>query len=195
MFVSLKRKEKIMNNIIIGNIISFIAALFMMLSCIVNDRNRVFMLQFFNSFLLAVASWFFASYAGIAALLISSVRNYIVSKDKFTKNVMIIFLVMSVILGAAVNNRGFIGLIPIIATVQYTLCSYYVKGVKETRYSIWANLFMWIIYSFSILDFSTALSDLTTLIINTLSIIKHRGRKEASENVSFDEFDYTTEEI
>ncbi|RGD74112.1 YgjV family protein [Anaerofustis stercorihominis] len=188
-----------MNNIIIGNIISFIAALFMISSCIVNDRSRVFMLQFFNSFLLGIASWFFASYAGIAALLISSVRNFIVSKDKFTKNVMIVFLILSVTLGVAVNNRGFIGLIPIIATVQYTLCSYYVKGVKETRYSIWANLFMWIVYSFSILDFSTALSDSTTLIINTISIIKHRdserSMEDIKENITFDDFDYASDKI
>ena len=161
-------------NIIIGNIISFIAALFMILSCMVNNRSRVFMFQFINALLLAVASIFFVSYAGVASLILSAIRNLIVSKDRFTKNIMIIFMILSFVIGIIVNNRGLIGFLPILATLQYTFCSYYIKDVQGTRYSIWINLFMWVIYSFSILDFSTGISDFTTLVINTVSIFKYK---------------------
>ena len=55
-------------NLIIGNSISFVAALFMAASCCVNDRHRVFLLQAVECALLCVASIFFGSWSGITTL-------------------------------------------------------------------------------------------------------------------------------
>ncbi len=169
-------------NIIIGNIISFFAAIFMILSCIVDDRKKVFLFQCINAIMLTVASIFFASYAGCVSLILSAIRNVFIVKEKFTKGMMIIFLLLSLIVGLYINNRGLVGFISIFATMQYTIGCYYIKDPQGTRYNIWVNLFMWVIYSFSILDFSTGISDFTTLVINTISIIKHRKHKETEIN-------------
>lgn len=171
-------------NIIIGNIISLIAAFFMVASCITKIRSKVFYLQFMQCALLSVSSYFLGSYAGIVASLVSAIRSLVVAKGYFNKHMMQLFLVVSVGLGLIVNNRGFIGLLPMIANVQFALCCYLFTSIKGTRYSIWINLILWITYSFMVLDFSTAICDCIVFIVNTITLIKmkkeemHIKRKE-----------------
>lgn len=157
--------------ILIGNIISFAASIFMMLSCVVKDRKKIFHLQFLQCALLAVSSWFFVSYSGIVANAVAAMRNLTVAQNKFTKKMALLFLVLSVVFGLLFNNRGFIGLLPMIANVQFAVCCYLFTGIKGTKISIWFNVLLWILYSFLIMDFSTALSDTIVLIINTATII------------------------
>lgn len=164
--------------ILVGNIISFMAALFMVVSCVVKDRSKVFQLQFIQCILLAISSWFFTSYAGIVANLIASSRNLVISKGKFTKKIACVFLIVSIFFGTMFNNKGFIGLLPMVANVQFAVCCYLFTGLKETKYSIWLNVLIWIIYSFAVLDFSTGISDSIVLVVNTISIINlHKEEK------------------
>lgn len=159
-------------NVFIGNIISFIAAFFMVASCITRKRSNVFYLQFMQCMLLSVSSYFLGSYAGIVACVVSALRSLVVAKGYFSKQIMQLFLIVSLVLGVLVNNRGFLGLLPMIANVQFAVCCYMFTSVKGTKYSIWFNLILWIIYSFMILDFSTAICDCVVFIVNTVTIIK-----------------------
>jgi hypothetical protein len=166
--------------LIIGNILSFIAALFTLASCLTKKRDNVFYFQFMECSVLAVASYFFGAYAGITTLVISAVRNLTVAREKYNFAGMVIFTILVIISGAAANNRGFVGLLPVIATVQYTVCSYLIEGIKGTKYSIAVNVFMWIVYSFAILDISTGVSGVINLICVILSIIKMNYDKKAA---------------
>lgn len=167
-------------NILIGNLISLVAACFLAASCISRNNRRVFAYQCMESLTVAVSSLFFASYAASVSMLLSALRNWLVSREKYTKPVMLFFLIVGVILGIAINVRGWLGLVPVIATAQYTLCCFYVKGVLTTKYSIAVNLLMWVVYSFLILDFSTVISNAIVLILDIGVIVKmHKERKTA----------------
>lgn len=166
-----------MKAIIIGNIISLCAAGFMVASCLVSDKRRVFLFQFLECSILAVASVFFGSLAGATTLILGALRNLVVARDKFTKPVMWFFLILVTVAGLWTNTKGLVGLLPVIATVEYTFCCYYVTGDRETKYSIFVNVLLWVIYSFLILDFSTAISDSIVLLVDTAAIFRLR-RKE-----------------
>lgn len=159
-------------NIWIANGISTLASLFMIASCITKHRERVFHLQFIQCILLSISSYFLSSYSGIAANLVSGFRNLAVAKGYFSKRMMIFFLVISLGLGLAVNNRGWIGLLPMIANLQFALCSYACTSLKGTKLSIWVNVVIWILYSFLVMDIATGISDTIVLIINTITIIR-----------------------
>ena len=158
--------------LIIGNILSFAAAIFMAASSLVKKRSVIFTLQFFECFILAVASFFFNSYSGIATLFLCAVRNLLTAKNHFNKKMMWIFLILTAIFGLITNNRGFTGLLPVIATLQYTICSHVFRGLLETRISIFANTAIWVVYSFIIKDFSTGITDSIVLIISAYALIK-----------------------
>ena len=168
-------------NIIIGNIISFFSALCMILSCCSKDMKKVFVYQFGECFLLAIASCFFGTFSAVITLLLCAVRNIIVAYKKFTKPLMIIFVILVLVFGILVNNRGVIGLLPVIATIEYTICCYSVTDLKGTKISILINLLIWIVYSFIILDFSTAILDSVIAIIDIIAIIKLVKEKKAGK--------------
>ena len=71
--------------ILIGNALSFLAAMFLFLSSILKKKDKIFIFQFFECATLAVASFFFGAYAGISTLLLSAVRNVLIAKNKFGK--------------------------------------------------------------------------------------------------------------
>lgn len=159
-------------NIWIANGISTVASLFMVASCITKQRERVFHLQFIQCMLLSISSYFLSSYSGIAANLVSGFRNLAVAKGHFTKRMMMFFLILSLCLGLVVNNRDWIGLLPMIANLQFALCSYACTSLKGTKLSIWVNVVIWIVYSFLVMDIATGISDTVVLIINTITILR-----------------------
>lgn len=159
-------------NIIIGNVISFVAALFMMVSCCVNDQKKAYFCQMMNCAILCVAAVFFGSWAGLTTLIISATRNCLVMLGKYTKKMMYIFTPLVFVVGLLVNNRGLIGMLPPIATVQLSLCNYYAKSLLATKLSFFVNNLAWVIYAFAILDFSSGITDGVTCIVGLISIIR-----------------------
>jgi len=174
--------------ILIGNLISFGAAICMLWSTFSRSRENIFLLQFFECALLAVANVFFGVYAGVLVLLLSAVRNLLVAKNLYTKPVMGFFLLLTVVLSFLTNNRGLLGLIPMIATLQYTVCSHVIVGVKGTRLSIFINTLFWVIYGFLVRDFSTAVSDLVVLFFTAVNLFRliHKERVAKKDILSTD---------
>lgn len=161
-----------MSNILIGNIISFAAAIFLAASCVVRDRKQVFILQFMNCAVLALASYFFGSYAAISTLALCCVRNVFITKDRFTRPVMTVIVILVIICGVLTNNRGIVGLMPVFATVEYTMCCYFITNIKKTKISILLNELIWLVYSFIVQDYSTALTDVAVIIVDIVAILK-----------------------
>ncbi len=170
-----------MNNILIGNIISLIAAVFLAVSCTVKTRNKVFIMQFMNCALLAVASYFFGAYATISTLILCCIRNIFILKDKFTRPVMAMIIVLVLIFGFMTNNRGLIGLMPVFATVEYTMCCHFIRDVKKTRISVLFNESIWLVYSFLVCDYSTALTDIAVIVVDILAILRSRMVKTVEQ--------------
>lgn len=158
--------------IVIGNCISFFAALFMIASCIAKKKQAVFFCQFLECMLLAVASVFFSSFAGVTTLLLSAARNWIVAKDRYTRPLMYLFLVLTLVLGVLTNTRGLVGLLPVLATAEYTVCCHHIVGERATKCSIFVNILIWVVYAFLICDFSTAIGNSVVLVVDAAAIVR-----------------------
>ncbi len=78
---------------------------------------------------------------------------------------MTVFLILTIVAGVLANTRGLVGLLPVFATVEYTICCHYIVGEKATKCSIFVNVLLWVIYSFLICDLSTAVSDTIVLLL------------------------------
>jgi len=169
-----------MSNLLIGNIISFISAVFLGISCYAKDRKKIFTFQLINCATYAVASYFFGTYAAISTLILCCFRSILIVKDKYTAPAAYTLAAAVVIFGILANNRGIVGLLPVIASVEYNLCCYYITDPHITRYSIIVNELIWVIYGLIIRDFSTAISD-TIIIIVDISAIIHYSNKFKTE--------------
>ena len=171
-----------MSQILIGNIISFVSAMFMAASCLADTKYKIFFYQVLECLVLAVASVFFGSLAGAVTLVLCALRNYIIARERFSMAIMWLFVILTIVSGVWVNNLGLLGLIPVIATVEYTICCHYITSVKGTKYSIFVNVLLWVIYSFMIYDFSTGIADTIVLIVDAAAIVRMRHSSQPAEH-------------
>lgn len=159
-------------NIIIGNAISLVAGIFLLLSMWVNDEKQAYKHQFLNAFILMISSVFFLSWTGVTTMAIAATRNIMVYKDRLTLNWTIFFIVLSVAVGLMVNTMGFIGLLPIMAIVQITICNYFLKDIKWIKLSFIVNEMFYIVYFIAILDFSSTLIESFTALVGLVSFFR-----------------------
>ena len=167
-------------NIVIGNAISLIAGIFIILSMWVNDEKKAYKYQFLNAFILMISSIFFFSWTGVVTMAIAASRNAMVYNDKLTFKWTILFIVISIVIGLLVNTMGFvgilpilaIGILPILAIVQITLCNYYLKNIKSIKIGFIVNSAIYIVYFLAIWDFSSAIIETITALIGLISLFK-----------------------
>lgn len=159
-------------NVIIGNGISLVAGIFIILSMWVNDEKKAYLYQFLNAFILMISSVFFLSWTGVITMAIAASRNILVYKDRLTFNWTIFYIIISIVLGLSVNTMGFVGILPIIAIIQITLSNYYLKTIKTIKSSFIVNSAIYIVYFLAILDFSSAIIESITALIGLISLFK-----------------------
>ena len=158
--------------ILIGNGISMIAGIFLLISCIVNDEKKAYKYQFLESFTLTISSVFFLSWTGVITMGIAATRNMMVYKDRLTLRWTVIFTIFAIVFGLMVNTMGIIGLLPIIGIVQLTICNYYLKSIKSIKASFVLNITIYIVYFFAIYDFASMIIQIITASIGFISLIK-----------------------
>lgn len=146
-------------NLLIGNGISLIAAVFTAKSSWAKDRWHIYFYQIIQCLLLALASVFFNSYAGIVSLLACALRNYLAAKDKLDKKMTLLCLFLVLIPGILLNNRGWIGGIVIAANTIYTLGMYLARRELTIKCNMILNLLLWMIYEALIIDIPSFVAD------------------------------------
>lgn len=161
-----------MNRIFIGNCISFLASIFLVMSCWVNTKKKAYLFQVLEALTLCVSSVFFMAWTELSTLTLSTVRNALVMTDHYNKKLMWVFCVLIVALGLPVNNLGLIGLLPIIATVILAICNYYLKDIRAIKWSFFFNCVMWGIFSLAIKDYVSAITQVISCTVAVLSILR-----------------------
>ena len=159
-------------NILIGNLISLVAGIFLMISLVVNNDKKAYTFQFLNTSTLVIASFFFNSIVGAVVLAIASLRLLLVIKDKFTMRWAVVTLALSIAIGLAVNELGIIGIIPIIAVTQITMCNYAYKDIKWIKLSLIINEAFYIVYFYLVFDYVSTFVQIVTVFIGCVSFIK-----------------------
>lgn len=159
-------------NLIIGNGISLVAAWFTARSSWARDTWHIYFYQIIQCLLLALASVFFNSYAGIVSLLACALRNYLAATGRLNKIWTALCLVLVLIPGVLLNNRGYIGWIIIAANVLYTLGMYLCRREKTIKCNMIVNLALWMIYEALIWDIPSFCADGAALVTAFLSLLR-----------------------
>lgn len=156
--------------ILIGNIISFVAAVLLALSCWTKNPKMVFIIQTVENLVLAASSIIFHSYSAACIMIISAVRSYVTAKERYNKPAMIGFTLTSLVLGLLTNTRGLIGILPVLGGLEFNYCTYRFKDIIGIKWTLIVNLLIWDVYAFIILDFSSGIAWLITIIITAISL-------------------------
>ena len=170
---------------ILGKILSLLAALTLAYSTFSKKKTKMMFWQASNALLFGLSNFCLAGYSAVVTSALNFIRNVLVVKNKLSKKYTFILCVLMIGFGLYVNNNGVIGLFPIIASVQYTICVFALKSPQHLRWSLLAYLAQWEVFNFAIGAYPVFIMDIVIIIVTIINII--RFRKIDNEKTKKDE--------
>lgn len=164
-----------MNNVLITNFFSVIGAILLGISTFSKKRNKMLFIQTGDCIFNSLACLFSWSYAGFTTNIISGIRNILNIKGKMTKWLLIFITVLILVIWIISNQSRIIGLLPPIASVQYTLWSSTTKSAQRTRIWLVINIIMWLIHDIFMKIYPSAVMDFIIIIITTVNIFRWKN--------------------
>ena len=158
-----------MSYYMIATFFSFVTACFTMAASWTKDPHRTFYYQTAQCLVYAVAAYFYGVYPCIIMMLICALRDYLIGAQKYQKIHCLFFFVLALGLGLWTNSSGIVGLLSILATLQITVCAYFLKKPVLVKINVGVNLIIWLIYDFLILDFFSGIVDLVGIVLAFLA--------------------------
>ena len=166
-----------MNSLILGNAISFIAAVFLCLSCVAKTKRSVAALQLTQCLFNVIAQIAFGKGSGAVSMSAAATRNLLIATGHYGVIAMIIISLFTLVLGLYFNTAGLIGLMPVSVGIFYTVSLYFVKDVRTLKCSLAVLLFVWIVYSALIFDVFGTISNTLAQILNLITLSRLKKEK------------------
>ena len=167
--------------LLFGNIVSFAAACFTIASAWSRDRRRIYLYQAGQCLLLAFANILFGSVSGVTTFALCTARNLLLAYDRFTPRRCWFFVSAVALLGLFANNRGAVGLIPVVTTALYTVVCLYAQRTRDIKLNLIVNLLLWAVYDFFILDLVSCAVDAVSAGTAMLSLFRAQDSLSISE--------------
>ena len=164
--------------LILGNILSLLAVLCMGVSVVVKSKKALIGWQILDTVFFIASTLVLRSYSAVVANTVSLIRNLFAYYNRLGKGLTIVFCAIGVGLGAYLNNRGLIGWLPVIATLQYTICLYVTKNEQQMRYALAFNLVFWSVHDFYIQSYPSAVNNVFLCVWSLYQAWKNRKPKE-----------------
>ena len=138
-------------NIIIGNLCSLLAMGTDVLSAAQKTAKRVLWVQNLSQLIYFICAVVLKGYSGAAQNVVSIIRNLVVIRNRSSKAVEWFLVVLGVALGLCFNNLGWVGLLPVIANLQFTLGVFRFKdNERALKISFLLNAVMYGIFNLAI---------------------------------------------
>lgn len=163
--------------ILIGNLIALIASIIMVYSGILKEKKKILTYQSIEVGLAVIAYLFLNGISGAVINLVSFTRNYLCYKDKLNNFWKVILTITAIILTYKFNNDGIIGCLPLISTIIY-LWYMTVKDVVKFKIMIMFCMILWVIYDFTVLNYTACIFDMLTILTNAISITNIKTSNE-----------------
>lgn len=163
--------------LIVGNILSLLAAICIGISVVKKSKKDLIGWQIWDVIFCILSSFVLASYAAVTANTVALIRNVLAYKNKLTKNMTWVLTFLCVLLGLWANNRGIIGLFPVIAAGSYTVLMYTTKDEQQMRWALVSNLILWLVHDAYIQSYPLAVMDFMLSVWTAVQIYKNRKEK------------------
>lgn len=159
---------------ILANIMSGIGMMLLVYSTFSKSKKKMLWIQVGDCFFNALGCILACSYSATVTNTISMIRNIINAKGKMTKVLSYIIAVTLLAIGVVVNKKGLIGLLPVLASVIYTIWMEYFKTAQSLRFGLVVNLVLWLIHDFYVGLCVSGVTDTVLVFITIINIIRFR---------------------
>ena len=157
--------------IIIGNLIAFIASIFMVIGGLKKEKKSILYFEIIQIGLYVISNILLGGYTGAIINVLNCIRDFLCYKEKLGTREKIIILIFAISLSIIFNNLGWIGILPLIASIIY-ICFMNTKDIVKFKLLIVFSLVMWLIYDLSIKSYTSSAFDFFSILANTISILQ-----------------------
>ncbi len=158
-------------NIIIANIIDFVAAIVQVGSGAIKKKSRILIVQTVQLLMQAVSMLLLGGVTGAVSNVLSCFRNFLCYKDKLNVVWKVILIIASIGFTIALNDQGFLGIIPAAVCTIYIIFMD-IKDPVKFKLLVTLSFVPWAIYHFVLKSYTGAAFDALTVVTSTVTLIK-----------------------
>ena len=163
---------------IAGNLCTLIAMAFNALSSTRKTPKGVLMMQNISQATYGLTAIFLQGYSATVQNVVSIIRNCAAIWKVKSKVLEWTLVVLGVVLGMAFNNRSWIGMLPVIANLQYTLAIFRFKNdERKIKIFFLISIVAFVIFNFAICNYVGGVSDLVVLGTTVVMLLKPQEKK------------------
>ena len=163
-----------LTSLIVGNIFSLFSAICIAVSVIKQSKKDFMYWQIGDTLFGVVANIALSAYAALVISVVCLIRNMLSYANKLTKEITIVLLIISIVIGLYANNLAIIGLLPIIASATYTICIYITKNEQQMRWALAINMLLWFVHNFYVQAYPSAIANIVLCVWTFVQIYRNR---------------------
>ena len=167
-----------MSNLVIGNILCFVAATIMTLMGLIKDRVKFLEAQSVMNAVYIAAYAFLGGVSGVIVNAITMTRNIVCLKWKMTMPLKLIFISVQVGLAVYFGTHGFVAWFPVIACSIFTWFMD-TDDIVLLKYVIIGTQLLFLAYDWYVKGYAAVPFDILATATNTLSLVQLIKAKRA----------------
>lgn len=166
-------------DVIVGNICSILAMLADSFSSTRKTRKDIMLAQCLSCFFYFMAGIALKGYSAAVQNAVGIIRNLTAIPEKSHKWLEYLLVFLAVFLGIYFNNRGWLGLLPVIANLEYSIAVFKFKNdQRKLKIAFAINMLLFAIFDIFIYNFVGCISSTVVFITTMIAVFKEKPDPE-----------------
>lgn len=158
-----------MNPLILGNVVSLIGCVLMVITGFLRSKRQILTVQCFQFGFLGAANLIMGAYSGAVSGVISIIRNLVFSKKESSTPLKLVFIGLQLILSLKSILSSPLEWLPLLSGVLFTWVVD-AKSERTLKIAIMAAQAMWFIYDLNYQNYVAMTFDALTVLSNIIGI-------------------------
>mgnify|MGYP003291697379 CR=1 FL=1 len=159
----------VMNPLLIGNAVSMIGCLIMVLIGFLKRKNHILVAQCAQCLFMGVGNLVLGGISGFVCNIVTIIRNLVFLKFRNTTFLKIAFIVLQFVLSMGSLSAGFISWLPILAAALFTWCMD-TRSEAKLKICILITQVMWLTYDLYFRNYVASAFDVMTMVSNCIGL-------------------------
>ena len=155
--------------LLIGNAISMIGCLIMVLIGFLKKKNQILIAQCVQCLFMGIGNLTLGGVSGFICNIVTIIRNLVFVKFRNTTFLKVFFIILQFVLSIGSLSAGFISWLPLIAAALFTWCMD-TKSEANLKVCILCTQVLWLIYDLYYLNYVASAFDVMTMISNLIGL-------------------------
>lgn len=158
-----------MNILIIGNAVSMVGCLIMVLIGFLKKKSHILVAQSVQCLFMGVGNLVLGGVSGFICNIVTIIRNLVFLKLRNTTALKIFFIALQLVLSLGSLTDGFISWLPLIAAAIFTWCMD-TKSAAKLKICILCTQVMWLTYDLYYRNYVASAFDVMTFVSNLIGL-------------------------